>query len=200
VFAAAWQGLVTVVTSVWQAILGILNGDSLVDVGRNLLMGLVSGITGAVSAVVDAVKNAVGAAIGAAKSVLGISSPSKEFATLGDLTGQGFAGGVEGTTADAQAALADLVAPPDAPAVGLGGVAASVSSPADGASGGASSGASGGAAAGGSSAGGGLSVSFAGAVFNFSVADGTDAADKLGARLTDLLEGDAAQIGGEVST
>jgi len=181
----------------WKAIQDLFAGASLVDVGRNLMLGLVQGITNAVSAVVGAVKNAVGAAIGAAKSVLGIASPSKVFAGIGEDTGAGFVAGVDDTAADAQAAMTAMVEPPDAQTVGLGGVAASVASPADAARSSSAEGAD--AANGGASAGAMAGANFAGAIFNFTVADGTDAADRFVERITALLEGDAAQLGGEVA-
>jgi hypothetical protein len=173
-------------------------GGSLVELGRNLMMGLIQGITGAVGAVVNAVKNAVGAAVSAAKSALGISSPSKVFAQIGDYTGQGFAGGVEGTTDAAQAAMQAMVEPPDAPTIG---VASSVPSPTDGASGGqqVSAGSAGAGGSGGKSSG--PSLSFAGAVFNFGAgADGKKAADDFTERVLENWERLAGQIGGAVPT
>ncbi len=200
VFLAAWRLVVNTVTEVWNAVLALLNGDSLVDVGRNLMLGLVRGITSAVSAVVNAVTNAVGAAVSAAKSALGISSPSKVFAEIGAFTGEGFAGGVEDTTPDAQAAMTAMVAPPDAPVVGAG-VAAGVTSPADAAGGaGAAAASGGGAAASGGGAGASYADMFRGAVFNFGAgADGKKAAEDFHERWTELIEGMAAQVGGEVS-
>jgi tape measure domain-containing protein len=71
--------------------------------GRNLasaiVEGMVSGITGGISAVTRAARNLAKSALSAAKSFLGISSPSKEFAKLGMWSAQGYAKGMAGGTA-----------------------------------------------------------------------------------------------------
>jgi hypothetical protein len=194
--------LLGIVTNAIAGVLSYLTSIDLASIGSNMMMGLVRGITSAVSAVVGAVTNAVGAAVSAAKSALGISSPSKVFAQIGDYTGQGFAGGVEDTTDAAQAAMRAMVEPPDAPPIGLGGVASGVASPADaGASAGvASAGAAGGGAAGGGAAAStGPSLSFAGAVFHFGPGtDGKKAADDFVERLVENWERLSGQVGGEV--
>lgn len=82
------------------------------DLGANMIGGLVNGITGAGSAVVNAIGGVVSGAIDHAKHLLGIASPSKVFAGIGDFTAQGFAEGVEGGASDAQGALEKMVATP----------------------------------------------------------------------------------------
>jgi hypothetical protein len=193
------SSVLTYLTGLWDQIVTFFSGKSLIEIGTQLMMGLVQGITGAISAVVQAVSNAVGAAIGAAKSVLGIASPSKVFAQIGDYAGQGFADGVEGQTNAAQAAMTDMVAPPDAPVLAPGGVASGIASPADAAGGGASAPAGGAAAAGSSGGGGGANYAdmFRGAVFNFGAgADGKKAADDFVERTIELWERLAGQGGG----
>jgi tape measure domain-containing protein len=70
--------------------------------GRNLasaiVEGMVSGITGGISMVTRAAKNLARNALNAAKSFLGISSPSKEFAKLGRWSAEGYAKGMAGST------------------------------------------------------------------------------------------------------
>lgn len=83
-------------------------------IGSDLIEGLASGITGAAGFVVKAVTRAVQGAINAAKSLLGISSPSKVFAGIGENTGEGFTNGVEDTEDQAQGAMLRLVEPPPA--------------------------------------------------------------------------------------
>lgn len=68
------------------------------SVGRNIMDGLAGGISGAVSAVIRAVTGAGGAALSAIKSILGIHSPSKEFAWVGEMSMQGFADGIKSMT------------------------------------------------------------------------------------------------------
>lgn len=68
--------------------------------GGAIIDGFVSGIDGKASAVADAVVRAAGNAIAAAKRILGIASPSRVFAEIGDYTGQGFALGIDGAAND----------------------------------------------------------------------------------------------------
>jgi hypothetical protein len=142
-----------------------------IDLGGNLIMGLVKGITGAAGAVYESIKGVVGGAIDAAKAMLGIASPSKVFAEIGMNTGEGMAQGVEGATSGVQGALESMVAPTEAPDA---------------------SSFSGGK--------GGASLNLAGASFVFNGVEGAeDAEARFGALLTRLLEGDAAQLGTGVS-
>jgi hypothetical protein len=86
-----------------------------IDLGSNLIMGLVKGITGAAGAVYDSIKGVVGGAIDAAKNMLGIASPSRVFAEIGLNTGAGMVEGVESTAGNVQGALESMVATPEAP-------------------------------------------------------------------------------------
>ena len=67
-----------------------------VSIGSNIIQGLVNGITGAAGAVIDAIGGVVGDAIDWAKGLLGIHSPSKVFAEIGDFTMQGMEEGING--------------------------------------------------------------------------------------------------------
>jgi hypothetical protein len=146
---------------------------NLADIGINMMRSLASGITGAAGVVVDAIKNAISAAIKSAKSLLGIASPSKVFAELGEHTGAGFERGVDASAPDAQDALARMASPLAAQdAVAKPGAAPSA----------------------------GASVSVSGNTFNFyDVKDAKGAATQWEAWLTRALEGDAAALGGEAA-
>lgn len=142
-------------------------------IGTAMIEGLVAGIAGAAGKILEAMTGAVGGAIDGAKKLLGIASPSKVFAEIGMQTAAGMAGGVDSGAANVQGSLEALVAPPDAQA--------------------------GGAAGGGSGKAGGAGFNFAGATFTFHGVEGAeDAEARFGVLLTRLLEGDAAQLGGEV--
>jgi hypothetical protein len=65
------------------------------EFGANILRGLVNGITGSMSAVKDAISNAGSSTIAWFKEKLGIHSPSRVFAQLGDYTMQGLAVGLD---------------------------------------------------------------------------------------------------------
>lgn len=66
-----------------------------VEIGSNIIQGLVNGITGAAGSVISAIGGVVDNAIGWAKNLLGIASPSKVFAEIGDYTMQGMEEGIE---------------------------------------------------------------------------------------------------------
>ncbi|MDN2699327.1 phage tail protein [Janthinobacterium sp. SUN073] len=65
------------------------------EFGANILRGLVNGITGSMGAVKDAISNAGSSTIAWFKEKLGIHSPSRVFAQLGDYTMQGLAVGLD---------------------------------------------------------------------------------------------------------
>ncbi|WP_162995593.1 phage tail tape measure protein [Janthinobacterium agaricidamnosum] len=65
------------------------------EFGGNILRGLVNGITGSMGAVKDAVSNAGSSTIAWFKEKLGIHSPSRVFAQLGDYTMQGLVVGLD---------------------------------------------------------------------------------------------------------
>ncbi|MDC8757498.1 phage tail tape measure protein [Janthinobacterium fluminis] len=65
------------------------------DFGANILRGLANGITGSLGTVKDAIVGAGASTIGWFKEKLGIRSPSRVFAELGDFTMQGLAVGLD---------------------------------------------------------------------------------------------------------
>ncbi len=145
-------------------------------VGVDLMNGLIAGITATVSAVVAAVSGAVTQAIDAAKSVLGIASPSKVFAEIGDFTVAGFTGAIDEGAADARNSMANMVDPQAAVAGGA------TDAPAPGARGGAGSG---------------RSTNLTGVTFNFyGIKDAEGAIERLREAFTQILEDDAASFGG----
>lgn len=118
-FGAVIYAVYKFVDVVSDVIVGLITDFS--GYGGRLIQGFVDGITAGGAAVVKAVTGVVGGGIAAAKNLLGIASPSKVFAGIGDFTAQGFAEGVEGGSGDARSALEDMVAPPKAGGAGEGG-------------------------------------------------------------------------------
>lgn len=180
--------------AVWTFLSGL--PGKMLQMGTDLIMGLVNGISGAAGAVVDAVTGAVGGAIDAAKKKLGIASPSKVFTEIGGYTGEGMALGVEDSTADVHDAFEQMMTPPDAPTSAL--AAQDI--------GGGSGLFSGAASPGGAQATdqkqaaqkGKASVDLSGARFEFNgVKDAEHAVSMLEEALTRIIEGDAASLGGE---
>lgn len=76
------------------------------DVGGDIIDGLKDGISSAAKGVVNTAKNVAKGALDGAKSLLGIHSPSKEFAKVGRFSDEGMAQGLNqyaGLVADASA-------------------------------------------------------------------------------------------------
>lgn len=176
-------GIVAVVYKVSTAfqetfttVVSFLSSINLSDIGAQMIQGLINGITGAGSAVVDSVKGVVNGAIDSAKAALGIHSPSKVFAEIGENTAAGMEQGVTGGSSGVQGAIEDMSSPPSGSA--SGGASASTSSSSSGSSGG---------------------FNFQGAQFTFNgVKDAEDAEARFGELLTKLIEGDLSQLGAAV--
>lgn len=81
----------------WNAILTFLGGlwDRFQQIGGQLMQGLVSGLLGGLQAVGETVRNIGGNVVGWMKGTLGIRSPSRVFAAIGDNTMIGLAGGLD---------------------------------------------------------------------------------------------------------
>lgn len=167
-------GLVWIASRVWPAVLGI--AANAFDFGKQVIMGFIDGIVAARTLLIDAVTGAVGSAIDAAKKALGIASPSKVFAELGDFTVQGYVGALDGGSAAVDTSMSALVTPD--PAVGV---------------------AAGAGGAGVAAAGGGSSIDMSGATFNFyGVENAEQAQGRFAELLTMLLEQDADSLTGAV--
>ena len=63
------------------------------EIGKNVVNGFVEGVKSMVSSAISAVGNFFGGIVDGAKSMLGISSPSKVFAEIGKFTGEGYSEG-----------------------------------------------------------------------------------------------------------
>lgn len=104
-----------------KAIIALLNGiasairsnsAALNAAGRNvasaIVEGMVGGIAGGIGAVTSAAKNLAKSALDAAKGMLGIHSPSREFAKLGKFSVEGFAKGLHGNKPAVDAAMKSM--------------------------------------------------------------------------------------------
>lgn len=83
---------------VGQAVLDSIGSfiNDMFNAGANLIQGFIDGILSAPGAVIDAIGGVVGGAVDEGKRLLGIASPSKVFAQLGEYSMQGYIQGVEG--------------------------------------------------------------------------------------------------------
>jgi hypothetical protein len=171
-------------------VVGWFQSFSLADLGLQLITGLVAGIASGAGAVVGAVQNAVQGAINKAKSLLGIASPSKVFAMIGQRTSEGFAEGVDDGAPDATSAMSSLVSPPTSALSAFDALSGNFGAPAL---------APASAPAPATPGGGGASINLSGATIAFNgVADAPTGIKQFGDLLTQALEGDAAMLGAAV--
>lgn len=102
------------------------------QLGTDIVDGLVGGLKTGGGRIVEAVRGLGTSAKAAFKVALGIASPSKEFAKLGQFTAEGFAVGVDAGAPKAARSLESMAAAPDGASAGAaggkagGGVAISV--------------------------------------------------------------------------
>lgn len=177
--SAAWEALKSAPAAALAYLLSL--PGQIASVGADIIAGLVNGITSNAGAILQALIAPIQGGIAAVKSLLGIASPSKVFAQIGEHTAAGFEGGVDAGASDAQTALESMVEPPDPMPAAAAKAGAKASSKA-------SSGSS-------------SSVNLAGAVFNFYGVEGAeDSERRFGDLLTRLVEGDVSQIGGAAPT
>ena len=90
--SAGISNMISFFSSLPGKVLGAVGGlaSSLYNVGRDMIQGMINGITGAAGRLVSAATGVVSDALGAAKRLLGINSPSKAWAFLGDMSVLGF--------------------------------------------------------------------------------------------------------------
>jgi TP901 family phage tail tape measure protein len=100
-----WRGLQDIIDSVWTWFRGIVGRIKnaipnpvrlLYEIGRAIVQGLIDGIKNLAGAAVDAIAGIGGGILDKGKSLLGISSPSKEFRKIGEFVDQGFIEGIKG--------------------------------------------------------------------------------------------------------
>lgn len=80
----------------------------MLEIGKNLLMGLANGISSAVGAVVDKVKSVAGSILSGFKEAFDIHSPSKKTAEMGNMLMQGLARGVYDASDVAMTAVMEM--------------------------------------------------------------------------------------------
>lgn len=111
----AFRDMTNGITSVLGGLLGraksAVSGaaGALVSAGADLIRGMINGVKSQAGALVSAAKGVVSGAVDGAKSLLGISSPSKVFAEIGKFVGQGFIKGLQGTEADIKRAAEEVI-------------------------------------------------------------------------------------------
>ncbi len=104
-------------------IMGALSGAStwLLDVGRNIVQGLINGARGMIDNAVSAIKDVGGAMLDGVKGFLGIKSPSRRFRfEVGQQVGEGARLGILDKVKSVAAAARQLVTIPSVPDLGIG--------------------------------------------------------------------------------
>ncbi|MFN3373968.1 MAG: phage tail tape measure protein, partial [Chloroflexus sp.] len=97
---------------------------TMLDIGQQIVAGLIDGITSKLSAASEAIKGLGQSVVSGLKNLLNIQSPSRVFAKLGEFVAQGFAdgigAGIDGVRkATAALSAAALIAAPAAPALAM---------------------------------------------------------------------------------
>lgn len=94
----AFKKIATVVTSVWNGIKSTFSKmtNGMINIGKDIGKGLWNGLSKMKDWVIDKVKGMGKAILGGLKKVLGINSPSKEFAIVGKYSAEGYVKGLDG--------------------------------------------------------------------------------------------------------
>lgn len=82
--------------------------NDMINVGKDLVSGLIKGITGMASDAIDAITGVVDGVVNKAKNLLGIKSPSRVFAQIGQWTSEGWAIGIEEKGSMVKNAVSDI--------------------------------------------------------------------------------------------
>lgn len=99
----AIPNVISTITSFFEELPG-----KMLEIGKNLLLGLAEGISSAVGAVVDKVKSVAGSILNGFKDAFNIHSPSRETEEMGNMLMYGLAGGVSDAASVAMTAVMEM--------------------------------------------------------------------------------------------
>lgn len=94
-----------------DAVINSLKEIDLLQVGKDLMSGLLEGIKSMAGAIAETAKNVAKGAVEGIKNFLGINSPSTLMIEQGEYTGGGFALGMENKAGEVESAALNLAAP-----------------------------------------------------------------------------------------
>lgn len=100
----AWDKIV----EIWDGVMAFFRDIDLLQIGKDIIDGLIKGIKSKVDAVGKAVTDVTSAITGKIKGILGIKSPSRVLAQIGRWTGEGLAQGIAGEEANVARAAQGL--------------------------------------------------------------------------------------------
>lgn len=87
----------------------LINSNTLLSAGKDLIQGLINGVNSMIKSVVDTVGNMATNIIDKAKGILGINSPSKVFYAFGKYIDEGLANGIEAGKVYVENAMENLI-------------------------------------------------------------------------------------------
>jgi TP901 family phage tail tape measure protein len=90
----AWDAIKGISENIWHNIEDFFSNIDLVDIGKDIIAGLIRGMGSMGGAVMGAVKKITNTIPKAVKDLLGIHSPSRVLAELGEYTSEGLAVGI----------------------------------------------------------------------------------------------------------
>lgn len=100
---SAWSGITSFFSGIWEDIKGVFSGafDAFMSIGGDIVDGIKSGISDAWGRLTGWIEEKFGQLVDAVLGKLGINSPSRVFAEIGEQVMEGFAVGVnKDTSAD----------------------------------------------------------------------------------------------------
>ena len=100
---SAWSGITSFFSGIWEDIKGVFSGafDAFMSIGGDIVDGIKSGISDAWGRLTEWIEEKFGELVDAVLGKLGIHSPSRVFAEIGEQVMEGFAVGVnKDTSAD----------------------------------------------------------------------------------------------------
>lgn len=92
----AWDSILGIAEDIWGNIEGFFKDVDLLQIGKDIIQGLINGIASMASSVTSAVSGLANLIPSGVKKMLDINSPSRVLAKLGMYTGQGLAKGIDG--------------------------------------------------------------------------------------------------------
>jgi hypothetical protein len=84
------------VSNIWNNIISFLKGINLMDIGKNIMEGLLNGISSMAGRIWDKITDIGNGIKDKFTSILSIHSPSRVFRDYGVYTGKGYVNGVDG--------------------------------------------------------------------------------------------------------
>lgn len=96
------------IVNIWNTVMSFFKNINLLQIGKDIIQGLINGIKNKVEAIKKAVTDVTDAITGKLKSILNIQSPSRVMMEMGGFIGEGLAIGIDSTKGKNEKAIAGL--------------------------------------------------------------------------------------------